>query len=63
MFIRITTVALLLSTAAHAEDVTLRYLASHGGLNAHELAEELGYFEGTGITLENVATPRAGRNR
>ena len=60
MFIRITTVALLLSTAAHAEDVTLRYLASHGGLNAHELAEELGYFEGTGITLENVGYATGG---
>ena len=60
MFIRITTAALLLSTAAHAEDVTLRYLASHGGLNAHELAEELGYFEGTGITLENVGYATGG---
>lgn len=60
MFIRITTAALLLSTAAHAEDVTLRYLASHGGLNAHELAQELGYFEGTGITLENVGYATGG---
>jgi ABC-type nitrate/sulfonate/bicarbonate transport system substrate-binding protein len=60
MFIRITTAALLLSTAAHAEDVTLRYLASHGGLNAHELAEELGYFEGTGITLDNVGYATGG---
>lgn len=60
MFIRITTAAILLSTAAHAEDVTLRYLASHGGLSAHELAEELGYFEGTGITLENVGYATGG---
>ena len=60
MFIRITTAAILLSTAAHAEDVTLRYLASHGGLNAHELAEELGYFEGTGVTLENVGYATGG---
>lgn len=60
MFIRITTAALLLSTAAHAEDVTLRYLASHGGLSAHELAEELGFFEGTGITLENVGYATGG---
>lgn len=60
MFIRITTAAILLSTAANAEDVTLRYLASHGGLSAHELAEELGYFEGTGITLENVGYATGG---
>ncbi|MFN3279845.1 MAG: ABC transporter substrate-binding protein [Paracoccus hibiscisoli] len=60
MFIRITTAAILLSTAAHAEDVTLRYLASHGGLSAHELAEELGYFEDTGITLENVGYATGG---
>lgn len=33
-----------LATAAAAQDVTLRFLASHGGLNAHELAAELGYF-------------------
>lgn len=40
---------------ALAEDaVNFRYLASQGGLAAHELAEELGYFEGTGITFENV---------
>lgn len=60
MFIRITTVALLLSTAAQAEDVTMRYLASHGGLSAHELAWELGWFEGTGITLENVGYASGG---
>ncbi|WP_411840496.1 ABC transporter substrate-binding protein [Paracoccus sp. ME4] len=60
MFIRITTAAFLLSTAAQAEDVTMRYLASHGGLSAHELAEELGWFEGTGITLENVGYASGG---
>ena len=51
-----------LAAAASAEDVTIRYLASHGGLAAHELAEELGYFDGTGITLENLgyASRRAG---
>jgi len=43
-----------LSGAALAEDVTLRFLTSHGGVSAHELAQELGYFEGTGITLEQV---------
>ncbi len=49
-----TTLALGLSGAAHAEEVTLRFLPNHGGVSAHELAQELGYFEGTGITLENV---------
>ncbi len=43
----------ILTVPAWAEDVTLRYMPSHGGVNAHELAEKLGYFEGTGITLEN----------
>lgn len=43
-----------LAGAASAEDVKLRYLASQGGLSAHELAAELGYFDGTGITLENI---------
>lgn len=43
-----------LSGAALAEDVTLRFLTSHGGVSAHELARELGYFEGAGITLEQV---------
>lgn len=48
-------VLLGLTGSAAAEDaVNLRYLASHGGLSAHELAAELGYFEGTGITVENV---------
>lgn len=42
------------STLAWAEDLTIRYLASQGGLNALELAAELGYFDGTGITLEKV---------
>ena len=37
-----------------ADEVTIRYLASQGGLAAHELADELGYFDGTGITLENL---------
>jgi ABC-type nitrate/sulfonate/bicarbonate transport system substrate-binding protein len=52
--------AAALATAASAEDVTLRYLASHGGLNAHELAQELGYFEGTGIALENLGYATGG---
>ena len=39
---------------SQAEEVTLRYLTEHGGVSAHELALELGYFEGTGISFENV---------
>lgn len=49
----------LAATTANA-DVTIRYLASQGGLNAHELAAELGYFDGTGITLENVGYAQGG---
>ncbi|WP_199260445.1 ABC transporter substrate-binding protein [Paracoccus binzhouensis] len=52
--------AALLSTAAQAEEVTMRFLTSHGGLSAHELAEELGYFKDTGITLENVGYASGG---
>jgi ABC-type nitrate/sulfonate/bicarbonate transport system substrate-binding protein len=48
------------SLPAAAEDVTLRYLASHGGLNAHELAQELGYFEGAGVAVENVGYASGG---
>lgn len=39
---------------AFAEDVTLRYLGSQGGVSPHELAAALGYLDGTGITLENL---------
>jgi len=49
-----TALVLGLTGAAKADDVTLRFLASHGGVSAHELAQELGYFEETGIKLENV---------
>nr|MDH4439997.1 ABC transporter substrate-binding protein [Rhizobium sp.] len=41
-------------SAFAADAVNFRYLASQGGLSAHELAAELGYFDGTGITIENV---------
>lgn len=54
-----TALGLSIATAASA-DVTIRYLASQGGLNAHELAAELGYFDGTGITLENVGYAQGG---
>jgi ABC-type nitrate/sulfonate/bicarbonate transport system substrate-binding protein len=50
----------LSGSAFSAEDVKLRYLASQGGLSAHELAAELGYFDGTGITLENVGYATGG---
>jgi ABC-type nitrate/sulfonate/bicarbonate transport system substrate-binding protein len=48
------------STVAFAEDVTIRYLATQGGLAAHELAQELGYFDGTGIHFENVGYAQGG---
>lgn len=50
----------LSGSAFSAEDVKLRYLASQGGLSAHELAAELGYFDGTGITLENIGYATGG---
>ena len=49
-----------LATAASAEDVTIRYLTTQGGLAAHELAQELGYFDGTGITLDNLGYTSGG---
>lgn len=51
--------ALTLTPPAFAE-VTIRYLASQGGLSAHELAAELGYFDEAGITLENVGYAQGG---
>lgn len=48
------------AATASAEDVTIRYLASQGGLAAHELANQLGYFEGTGIELENLGYASGG---
>ncbi|WDZ79689.1 ABC transporter substrate-binding protein (plasmid) [Ensifer adhaerens] len=50
----------LAAPAAAADEVKLRYLASQGGLSAHELAQELGYFDGTGITIENVGYATGG---
>lgn len=52
--------ALGLSLTPAFADVNIRYLASQGGLSAHELAAELGYFDGTGITLENVGYAQGG---
>ncbi|MBB2708597.1 ABC transporter substrate-binding protein (plasmid) [Rhizobium sophoriradicis] len=54
-------IALGLATPAAAADaVKLRYLASQGGLAAHELADALGYFKDTGITFENVGYAQGG---
>ncbi|WP_065373834.1 ABC transporter substrate-binding protein [Ensifer adhaerens] len=50
----------LVAPAAAADEVKLRYLASQGGLSAHELAQELGYFDGTGITIESVGYATGG---
>lgn len=46
--------------ARAADSVPFRYLASQGGLSAYELADELGYFKDTGITLENVGYAAGG---
>jgi ABC-type nitrate/sulfonate/bicarbonate transport system substrate-binding protein len=51
---------LTIAPSAKAEDVTIRYLSSQGGLSAHELAVELGYFDGSGITFENVGYAQGG---
>jgi ABC-type nitrate/sulfonate/bicarbonate transport system substrate-binding protein len=40
--------------AAEPEQVTVRFLADQGALSGHELAEALGYFDGTGIKLKDV---------
>lgn len=50
----------IFSLPAAADDVTIRYLASRGGLDASELAEQLGYFKGTGITLKDVGYAQGG---
>ncbi|PVE24022.1 ABC transporter substrate-binding protein [Microvirga sp. KLBC 81] len=51
----------LMGAAQAAEGTTkLRYLASHGGISAYELAAELGYFEGTGIVLQNIGYAAGG---
>ena len=46
--------ALLSGAQAAEEPTTIRFLASHGGVSAHELAVELGYFEGTDVVLQNI---------
>lgn len=59
-FLSATAITLALSGAALAEDLTLRFLASHGGVSAHELAEELGYFDGTGLSLQSTGYASGG---
>ncbi|MGX5851739.1 ABC transporter substrate-binding protein [Mesorhizobium sp. PL10] len=39
---------------SQAASVKIRFLAGRGGFSPHELANELGYFKGLGIELENV---------
>lgn len=54
-------VAALLPAAALAKDpVKLRFLANHGGVSAHELASELGYYKPFGVTLEYVGHASGG---
>jgi ABC-type nitrate/sulfonate/bicarbonate transport system substrate-binding protein len=50
----------LSGSALAAEEVKFRYLASQGGLSAHELAAELGYFDGTSIIFKNVGYATGG---
>ena len=50
----------LLATPAAAEDVTLRYLSSQGGIAAFELADKLGYFQGTGIHFQDEGIAQGG---
>lgn len=52
-FIAALTFASVSFSSLAQDTVTLRYLASYGGISAHELADALGYFKGTGVTLEN----------
>ncbi|MGV1793716.1 ABC transporter substrate-binding protein [Rhizobium sp. A37_96] len=49
-----------LAFAAEPEQVTIRFLASQGDLSAHELADALGYFKDTGITLKSVGYAQGG---
>ncbi|CAH6635236.1 ABC transporter substrate-binding protein [Pseudocitrobacter vendiensis] len=49
------------SSTAQAQDaVTMRYMTSHGGISAHELADALGYFKGTGITFKSAGYASGG---
>ncbi len=48
------TLTALPSYAVAEEKVTLRVLTSHGGVSAHELASELGYFKNTEVEIKQV---------
>ena len=49
------------SASVRAQDeVTMRYMASYGGISAHELAEALGYFKGTGVSIKNAGYASGG---
>lgn len=45
---------------ARAEEVTIRYLASQGGISPHELADYLGYYKDAGIKLDRVGYAKGG---
>jgi len=49
-----------LSVPAWAEQVVMRYLPSHGGVSAHELAQELGYFKDTDVVIESAGYASGG---
>ena len=50
-----------ISTSVRAQEaVTMRYMASYGGISAHELAEALGYFKGTGVSIKNAGYASGG---
>lgn len=42
------------------ENVTMRYMTSHGGISAHELADALGYFKDTGVTFKSAGYASGG---
>lgn len=42
------------------ENIVMRDMTSHGGISAHELADALGYFKGTGITFKSAGYASGG---
>ena len=52
---------LAMNTPVRAQDeVTMRYMASYGSISAHELADALGYFKGTGVSIKNAGYASGG---
>lgn len=47
-------------SAQAGEKVTFRHLSTNGGIEAFELANELGYFEGTDVRLESLGYSQGG---